>query len=125
MAWIILILAGLFEIGWAIGLKYTDGFTRVTPTVLTAGSMVISVVLLGLALRDLPGRQRLCGVDRHRHGRHGAARHVYLRRTGNGCAPRLHRADRCGYWRAEISGLAPLISPPLWGRKNFLGFSPC
>ena len=54
MAWIILILAGLFEIGWAIGLKYSDGFTKLTPSVLTAGSMVISVVLLGLALRDLP-----------------------------------------------------------------------
>ncbi len=54
MAWTILILAGLFEIGWAIGLKYTDGFTRITPSVLTAVSMVISVVLLGLALRELP-----------------------------------------------------------------------
>lgn len=54
MAWTILILAGLFEIGWAIGLKYTDGFTRITPTILTAGSMIISVVLLGLALRELP-----------------------------------------------------------------------
>ena len=54
MAWIILITAGLFEIGWAIGLKYTDGFSRITPTILTAGSMVISVVLLGLSLRELP-----------------------------------------------------------------------
>jgi quaternary ammonium compound-resistance protein SugE len=54
MAWILLTLAGLFEIGWAIGLKYTDGFTRPTPTVLTAVSMVISVALLGLAMRSLP-----------------------------------------------------------------------
>lgn len=54
MAWTYLVLAGLFEIGWAIGLKYTDGFTRVVPTVLTAVSMVISVVLLGLALKSLP-----------------------------------------------------------------------
>ena len=54
MAWIILVAAGLFEIGWAIGLKYTDGFTRITPSILTAVSMVISVVLLGLALRELP-----------------------------------------------------------------------
>ena len=54
MAWLILIAAGLFEIGWAIGLKYTDGFTRITPSILTAVSMVISVVLLGLALRELP-----------------------------------------------------------------------
>jgi len=54
MAWIYLVVAGLFEIGWAIGLKYTDGFTRLTPSVLTGASMVISVLVLGLALRELP-----------------------------------------------------------------------
>ncbi len=54
MSWILLALAGLFEIGWAIGLKYTDGFTRPVPTVATAVSMIISVVLLGLALKTLP-----------------------------------------------------------------------
>ena len=54
MPWILLTLAGLFEIGWAIGLKYTDGFTRPLPTVLTAGSMLVSIVLLGLAVKTLP-----------------------------------------------------------------------
>ncbi|MEG1116448.1 MAG: quaternary ammonium compound efflux SMR transporter SugE [Janthinobacterium sp.] len=54
MAWIILVLAGLLEIGWAIGLKYSAGFTRLVPSVLTAVSMVGSVVMLGLALRTLP-----------------------------------------------------------------------
>ncbi|RDI57910.1 quaternary ammonium compound efflux SMR transporter SugE [Microvirga subterranea] len=54
MAWTYLFLAGLFEIGWAIGLKYTDGFTRPVPTVLTAASMLVSVILLGLALKTLP-----------------------------------------------------------------------
>jgi quaternary ammonium compound-resistance protein SugE len=54
MAWIILLIAGLFEIGWAIGLKYTHGFTRLVPTLWTVGSMAISVALLGLAMRDLP-----------------------------------------------------------------------
>lgn len=54
MAWIYLTLAGLLEIGWAIGLKYTDGFTRLMPSVLTAISMVASVLLLGLALKTLP-----------------------------------------------------------------------
>ncbi len=53
MAWTLLALAGLFEIGWAIGLKYTDGFTRLIPSVLTGLSMVVSVVLLGLALKTL------------------------------------------------------------------------
>ena len=54
MPWILLTLAGIFEIGWAIGLKYTDGFTKPLPTVLTAGSMLISIVLLGLAVKTLP-----------------------------------------------------------------------
>jgi len=54
MAWVYLVIAGLFEVGWAIGLKYTEGFTRLVPSALTVGAMVISVALLGLALRDLP-----------------------------------------------------------------------
>jgi quaternary ammonium compound-resistance protein SugE len=54
MAWVYLVIAGLLEMGWAIGLKYTEGFTRLTPTLLTVAAMVASVVLLGIALRDLP-----------------------------------------------------------------------
>jgi quaternary ammonium compound-resistance protein SugE len=54
MNWIILITAGLFEIGWAIGLKYTDGFTRFWPTVGTVLAMVISLGLLGISMKTLP-----------------------------------------------------------------------
>ena len=54
MAWFVLFLAGLLEIGWAVGLKYTEGFTRLMPSLLTVLSMVLSLGLLGLALRDLP-----------------------------------------------------------------------
>jgi quaternary ammonium compound-resistance protein SugE len=54
MAWITLFFAGLFEVGWAIGLKYTDGFTRLLPTLATVLSMVVSLGLLGLALKTLP-----------------------------------------------------------------------
>lgn len=54
MNWLILVLAGLFEIAWAIGLKYTEGFTRLWPTLGTVGAMVISVGLLGLAMKSLP-----------------------------------------------------------------------
>ena len=54
MAWTILILAGLFEIGWAVGLKYTEGFTRLLPSVATAASMIVSLGLLALALKTLP-----------------------------------------------------------------------
>ena len=54
MAWIILLVAGLFEVGWAVGLKYTEGFTRLWPTVGTGVSMVLSMALLGWALKTLP-----------------------------------------------------------------------
>lgn len=54
MNWLILVIAGLFEIGWAVGLKYTDGFTRLWPTVWTALSMLISLWLLGIAIKALP-----------------------------------------------------------------------
>jgi multidrug transporter EmrE-like cation transporter/transposase len=54
MAWIVLVVAGLFEVCWAIGLKYTDGFTRLWPSVGTVAAMTISVVLLGWAMRTLP-----------------------------------------------------------------------
>jgi quaternary ammonium compound-resistance protein SugE len=54
MAWVLLFVAGLFEVAWAIGLKYTDGFTRLAPSLFTLVSMVVSVVLLGLALKALP-----------------------------------------------------------------------
>ncbi|WP_022801334.1 quaternary ammonium compound efflux SMR transporter SugE [Deinococcus ficus] len=54
MAWTLLVLAGLLEVGWAIGLKYTEGFTRPLPSVLTVASMVLSMGLLGLATKTLP-----------------------------------------------------------------------
>ncbi len=54
MAWLLLFVAGLLEIGWAIGLKYTEGFTRLWPSLFTGASMVASVVLLGIAMKSLP-----------------------------------------------------------------------
>ena len=54
MAWVTLVVAGLFEIGWAIGLKYTEGFTRLWPTVWTVLSMIASLWLLGIAMKSLP-----------------------------------------------------------------------
>lgn len=54
MAWIILFVAGLFEIGWAVGLKFTEGFTRPIPIVLTAISLTLSMGLLGWAVKTLP-----------------------------------------------------------------------
>ena len=54
MSWIVLLVAGLLEIVWAVGLKYTDGFTKLVPTTITVGAMIFSVALLGLAVRTLP-----------------------------------------------------------------------
>ena len=54
MAWLYLLIAGLFEIAWAIGLKYTEGFTRLVPSLWTVASMAISLLFLGVALKSLP-----------------------------------------------------------------------
>jgi quaternary ammonium compound-resistance protein SugE len=54
MAWFILVVAGLFEIGWAVGLKYADGFTKLWPTLATAAALVVSMALLAYSLRTLP-----------------------------------------------------------------------
>ena len=54
LTWILLVVAGFFEVAWAIGLKYTDGFSKPVPTVLTVGAVAVSMVLLGIAARHLP-----------------------------------------------------------------------
>lgn len=54
MAWWLLLVAGLLEVGWAIGLKYTEGFSKLWPSVLTLAAMAASVVLLGIAMKSLP-----------------------------------------------------------------------
>jgi len=54
VSWIILLFAGLFEVGWAVGLKFTDGFTRPVPTLLTIAAIIVSLALLGLAIKELP-----------------------------------------------------------------------
>ena len=110
MAWIVLTLAGLFEIGWAVGLKYTAGFTRLWPTLWTAASMVVSVVLLGVAMNSLPLGTAYAvwtGI-----GTIGTAmlRHPAARRAGGRAAARLHRADRVRHHRAE-AGDAALSGP--------------
>ena len=54
MSWLLLAIAGLFEVGWAVGMKYSEGFTRPVPTALTVVALIISMVLLAPAVRDLP-----------------------------------------------------------------------
>lgn len=54
MAWIYLLIAGIAEIGWALGMKYTDGFTKILPTAVTLSIMAVSVFFLGLAVKHLP-----------------------------------------------------------------------
>lgn len=54
MAWAVLFVAGILEVGWAVGLKYTESFTRLWPSVATIAAMVLSMALLGIAVRTLP-----------------------------------------------------------------------
>jgi quaternary ammonium compound-resistance protein SugE len=54
MAWLVLFIAGIFEVGWAVGLKYSEGFTRPGPTLATVAALLISMGLLGIAVRTLP-----------------------------------------------------------------------
>lgn len=54
ISWFLLILAGLFEVAWAVGLKYTEGFTRLWPSVGTVAAMIVSLALLGVAMKSLP-----------------------------------------------------------------------
>ena len=62
MAWIYLLFAGLFEVGWAIGLKYTEGFSRLIPSLWTVAAMALSLALLGLALKTLPVGTAALGI---------------------------------------------------------------
>ena len=112
MAWIVLFVAGLLEVGWAIGLKYTEGFTRLVPSVLTLVGMAGSIVLLGLALKTLPIGTAYAvwtGI-----GAVGTAhpRHRIVRRACYRGAPRLHRTDRGRHCRAEACHLISAAAPP-------------
>ena len=112
MPWILLIIAGLFEVGWAIGLKYTEGFTRPLPTVLTVVSMVVSLGLLGLALRDLPVGTAYAvwtGVGAVGTAALGI---VLFGDPATAAAARLHRPDRRRHRRAEARRLTFSGSPP-------------
>lgn len=54
MSWVILLIAGLLEVVWAVGLKYTHGFSRLTPSIITITAMIVSIVLLSWAMKTLP-----------------------------------------------------------------------
>ncbi len=94
MAWSILFVAGLLEITWAIGLKYTEGFTRLVPSVVTLAAMAGSVILLGLALKSLPVGTAYAvwtGIGAVGTATLGI---ILFRRAGHGAPPGQHRADR-------------------------------
>ncbi len=102
MAWTYLLLAGLCEIGWAVGLKYTEGFSRLVPSVLTIGAMVISLGLLGLALKTLPvGTAYAIWTGIGAVGTAALESHSF-QRTGHRLAPGLYRRDRHRHCRAEV-----------------------
>ena len=101
MAWLVLVAAGVLEIGWAIGLKYTDGFTRLWPTVATLAAMAVSMVLLGLAVRTLPVGTAYAvwtGIGTVGTVLLGI---VPLRRAGGAAAAAFHRHDRRRHHRPQ------------------------
>lgn len=109
MAWIILLIAGLLEVVWAIGLKYTHGFTRLTPSIITIAAMVVSMLLLANAMKTLPAGT-ICGVDRHRRGGrghhgHGAAGRVDQYRAYHQPVPDRGRHPRAEVQQSLIGGL--------------------
>ena len=101
MAWIILVVAGLLEIGWAIGLKYTDGFTRLWPSVWTLTSMVASVALLGYSLKSLPvgTAYAVCGP---------ASARSAPRRSASICSPNRASAMRLASIGLIVAGIVGL-----------------
>lgn len=68
MEWVFLGMAGILEMGWAVGLKYSQGFTRLIPSLFTVFGMVASFYCLSLALKKLASGNRLCNLDRDRYG---------------------------------------------------------
>ena len=101
MAWVILLLAGLCEIIWAVGLKYTGGFTRLWPSVGIVAVMTASAGLLSLALKSHTRRHGLCGVDRHRRRGRRGARSLSFRRAGGPLAAVVHRPHSGGRRRIK------------------------
>ena len=74
MAWVLLVVAGLLEVGWAVGMKYTEGFTRLVPSLLTGAGIVASMVLLSYAAQHAAHRYGVWRVGRDRRGRGGGGR---------------------------------------------------
>lgn len=79
MSWIILVIAGLLEVVWAVGLKYTHGFSRLTPSVITVTAMIVSMALLAWADEIVTSRDGLCRVDGYWRSRRGHHRHCAAR----------------------------------------------
>ena len=112
MSWLILFIAGLLEVVWAVGLKYTHGFSRLVPSVITIAAMVISMALLSWAMKTLPVGDGLRRLDRNWRGRRS--------RDGDYPARRIRQPDAhcqpgvyCGWyhWPENERALILLIDP--------------
>ena len=116
MAWVILVIAGLLEIGWAIGLKHSDGLTRPWSSAATIAAMVASMWLLAIAVRSLPVGTAYAvwtGIGTVGHGRGG---HPRAGRAGHAGPARLHRAHRRRHRRPEDGQLIFTRSAIFTGR---------
>ena len=117
MAWFYLFVAGLFEMAWAIGLKYTDGFSRLVPSLLTVAAMILSLALLGLALKTLPVGTAYAvwtgiGASAPRT-RHLSVRRARDRRTSgvDGADRRRHRWLEAGHLNARMTVMCIRMAP--------------
>lgn len=118
MAYVFLLIAALFEVAWAVGLKYAQGFTKLWPSVLTITAMVISMSFLALARPHDPGWNGLRRLDGHWSGWNGDSWHRPVRRAGDGRARGLpvvdcRRRDRPEVFRLIASGFSLVVSDEL------------
>ena len=105
MNWVLLVVAGLFEVGWAIGLTYTQGFTRLWASVWTVAAIVVSMALLGVAMRSLPAGTAYAVWTGDRHGRHRDSRHR-APRGGSHAGPLGLHSPHLGRDRRNQAGLS-------------------
>lgn len=116
MVWFLLIIAGLFETAWALGLKYTEGFTRLWPSVGTLIAMTASFLLLAHWHENASCRNGLCRVDGNRHCRYGRSGYFPVQRTAFMAKNSISSDDSGGHRRLEVAGVNPVVSD---GQSSF------
>lgn len=116
MVWFLLIIAGLFETAWALGLKYTEGFTRLWPSVGTLIAMTASFLLLAHCMKTLPVGTAYAVWTGIRHCRYGRSGYFPVQRTAFMAKNSISSDDSGGHRRLEVAGVNPVVSD---GQSSF------